>query len=79
MTVQEKIYYLLHHVKTGEYDINTFSNLFTDIINLEIKNGDFSEAEMQILKGPFGDVHFLVLFIDKRPFAWQRDVRLPNN
>lgn len=54
MDAKEQLYYLLKHVKTGDYDINTFSDLFTTIFNIECDKNSLSEQELKtfsILEG----------------------------
>lgn len=50
MSVKEQLYYLLKHVKSGDYDINTFSDLFTELVNLEMWKEDFTETETEVFK-----------------------------
>ena len=50
VTVKEQLYYLINHVKKGNYDISTFSDLFTVLVNLEMRKEDFTEAEKKVFK-----------------------------
>ena len=43
MTVKKQLYYLLKHVELGDYDISTFSDLFTNLVNLEMWKEEFTE------------------------------------
>ena len=45
MTNKEQLYYLIKHFQTGEYDINTFCDLFTTIYDIELDKSDLSETE----------------------------------
>ena len=45
MSGKEKLYYLIKHVKLGDYDINTFSDLFTNVYNLEVDKSQLNEKE----------------------------------
>ena len=47
LTVKEQLYYFLKHVKLGDYDISTFSDLFTNLVNLEMWKEEFTENEKQ--------------------------------
>lgn len=48
MTSKEKLYYLLEHVIIGDYDIATFANMYTNIINLELNLSEFTELELNV-------------------------------
>ena len=43
LTVKKQLYYLLKHVELGDYDISTFSDLFTNLVNLEMWKEEFTE------------------------------------
>ena len=45
MNTKEQLYYLIKHFQTGEYDINTFCDLFTTIYDIELDKSDLSETE----------------------------------
>lgn len=48
MTSKEKLYYLLEHVIIGEYDMLTFANIYTNIINLELNVSEFTVLELDV-------------------------------
>ena len=45
MSVKDQLYYLIKHVKLGDYDINTFCDMFTNLVNLEMWKEEFTEKE----------------------------------
>ena len=47
MTGKEQLYYLIKHFQTGEYDTNTFCDLFTTIYNVELDKSELSETELK--------------------------------
>ena len=47
MNTKEQLYYLIKHFQTGEYDINTFCDLFTTIYDIELDKSDLSETELK--------------------------------
>ena len=48
MNTKEQLYYLIKHFQTGEYDINTFCDLFTTIYDIELDKSDLSETELKV-------------------------------
>lgn len=48
MTEKEQLYYLLEHVSAGDYDINTFCDLFTTIFNIDIDKTTLTELELSV-------------------------------
>ncbi len=70
MSVKEQLYYLIRHVKLGDYDINTFCDLFTDLVNLEMWKEAFAEEEKAI----FGELNKYT----SRFSPYEEDLKLPN-
>jgi len=70
MSVKEQLYYLIKHVKLGDYDINTFCDMFTDLVNLEMWKEDFSEKE----KKAFNELNKYT----SRFTPYEEDLKLPN-
>lgn len=50
MTVREQLYYLIQHVKMGEYDISTFADLYTNLVNIEMWKEEFTDLELAVFK-----------------------------
>ena len=70
MCVKEQLYYLIKHVKLGDYDINTFSDLFTNLVNLEMWKEELSDKE----KAAFNELNKYT----SRFSPYEEDLKLPN-
>lgn len=70
MSVKEQLYYLIKHVKLGNYDINTFCNMFTNLVNLEMWKEEFSEKETAV----FNELNKYT----SRFSPFEEDLKLPN-
>ena len=70
MSEKEKLHYLLKHFKLGEYDINTFCDMFTNLVNLEMWKEDFTEKEKEVF-------HELNKYTS-RFSPYEEDLKLPN-
>jgi hypothetical protein len=69
MTQNQKLYYLLNKYLTGEYDTNTFCDLFSDTFNLELDNS-ISILEEQIFEE--------LMRVTSRFSPFEEDLRIPN-
>ncbi len=70
MSVKEQLYYLIKHVKLGDYDINVFCDMFTNLVNLEMWKEEFTERE---------DMAFKELNKYTSRFSqFEEDLRIPN-
>ena len=70
MSVKEQLYYLIKHVKSGDYDINTFCDMFTNLVNLEMWKEEFTEEE----KAAFNELNKYT----SRFSPYEEDLKLPN-
>ena len=70
MTIKEQLYYLIRHAKLGDYDINTFSDMFTNLVNLEMWKEEFTEKE----KITFDELNVYT----SRFSPYEEDLKLPN-
>ena len=70
MSVKEQLYYLIKHVKLGNYDINTFCDMFTNLVNLEMCKEEFSEKETAV----FNELNKYT----SRFSPFEEDLKLPN-
>jgi len=70
MSVKEQLYYLIKHVKLGNYDINTFCDMFTNLVNLEMWKEEFSEKETAV----FNELNKYT----SRFSPFEEDLKLPN-
>lgn len=70
MSVKEQLYYLIKHVKLGDYDINTFCDMFTNLVNLEMWKEDFTEKETAV----FNELNKYT----SRFSPFEEDLKLPN-
>ena len=70
MGVKEQLYYLLKYVKLGDYDINSFCDLYTNLVNLEMWKEDFTEKETAVF-------HELNKYTS-RFSPYEEDLKLPN-
>lgn len=70
MSVKEQLYYLIRHVKLGDYDINTFCDMFTNLVNLEMWKEDFTEKENMA----FNELNKYT----SRFSPYEEDLKLPN-
>lgn len=50
MTVKEQLYYLIQRVKMGEYEVATFCDLYTNLVNLEMWKEEFTDLETTVFK-----------------------------
>lgn len=50
MSVKELLCYLIKHIKLGNYDISTFCDIFTNLVNLEMRKEVFTEKEKKIFE-----------------------------
>lgn len=88
MSGREQLYYLIKHVKIGEYDINIFCDLFTDIYNLETDKSQLTEAENVVFEelekytcrfSPFEeDLKIPNAFYDEETIRKQIDIAIEN-
>ena len=70
MSVKEQLYYLIKHVKLGNYDINTFCDMFTNLVNLEMWKEEFTEKETAV----FNELNKYT----SRFSPFEEDLKLPN-
>lgn len=70
MSVKEQLYYLIKHVKLGNYDINTFCDMFTELVNHEMWKEQFTEQETKI----FNELNKYT----SRFSPYEEDLKLPN-
>lgn len=70
MSVKEQLYYLVKHVKLGNYDINTFCDMFTNLVNLEMWKEEFTEKETAV----FNELNKYT----SRFSPYEEDLKLPN-
>ena len=70
MSVKEQLYYLIKHVKLGDYDINTFCDMFTNLVNLEMWKEEFTEKETIV----FNELNKYT----SRFSPFEEDLKLPN-
>ena len=70
VSVKEQLYYLIRHGKLGDYDINTFCELFTNLVNLEMWKEDFTEKEKSI----FDELNKYT----SRFSPYEEDLKIPN-
>ena len=88
MSVKEQLYYLIKHVKLGNYDINTFCDMFTNLVNLEMWKEDFTEKEKEVFRelnkytsrfSPYEeDLKLPNVFYDEKVVKEQIDIALAN-
>ena len=88
MSVKEQLYYLIKHVKLGDYDINTFCDMFTNLVNLEMWKEEFTEKETAVFNelnkytsrfSPFEeDLKLPNVFYDEKAIKEQIDIALKN-
>lgn len=70
MSGKEQLYYLLKHVKIGDYDINTFCDLFTNIFNLETDKSTLELREKRV----FAELEKYTC----RFSPYEEDLKIPN-
>ena len=70
MSVKDQLYYLIKHVKLGDYDINTFCDMFTNLVNLEMWKEEFTEKETAV----FNELNKYT----SRFSPFEEDLKLPN-
>jgi len=70
MSVKEQLYYLIKHVKLWNYDINTFCDMFTKLVNLEMWKEEFTEKET----AAFNELNKYT----SRFSPFEEDLKLPN-
>lgn len=70
MSVKDQLYYLIKHVKLCDYDINTFCDMFTNLVNLEMWKEEFTEKETTV----FNELNKYT----SRFSPFEEDLKLPN-
>lgn len=70
MTGKEKLYYLLVEFQKGNYSIETFCNLFSEIFEMEIDYGSLNSVEYQL----FNDLETKTA----RFSEFDEDLKIPN-
>ena len=88
MSVKEQLYYLIRHVKLGNYDIKTFCDIFTNLVNFEMWKEEFTEKEKVVFNelnkytsrfSPFEqDLKLPNVFFDEKKIKEQIDIAIAN-
>lgn len=86
MTAKEQLYYLLKQVSNGQYDLNTFADLFTSIFNIQLHKEDCTNEEYEIFFdlnkytsrfSPYKeDLQLINVFFDKNTLMKQIDMTI---